>query len=225
MPKRYEQFDNGGIFHVFNKTINSQNIFDVDTSCSHFIEKVIYYRSTKSTISYSHLKNFEERERNIFIEKTLLTKYFKLEILAYSLMPTHFHFLLKQTRDKGIQDFVSNTVNSFTRYHNIKYERLGPLFLPRFKSVKVTSDEQAMHVSRYIHLNMYSSGICKRIEELKDYKWSSFKEYVDKVDDGLCNTKFVLDLFNGDKKRYQKFVFDHADYQKSLESIKYVNKW
>ena len=225
MPKRYEQFTNGEIFHVFNKTINSQNLFDTNDKCSQFIERVKYYRSTKSTISYSHLNKFEERERKRFIQKTLLKKYFKVEILVYSLMPTHFHFLLRQNDNNGIQNFISNAANSFTRYHNIKYEKLGPLFLPRFKSVKVTSEEQAMHVSRYIHLNLYSSGLCKNIEELVNYKWSSFKEYVGDVKNGLCDKTFILGLFNFNKERYKRFVFNNADYQKSLEHIKYTNKW
>ena len=140
-------------------------------------------------------------------------------------MPTHFHFLLRQNDNNGIQNFISNAANSFTRYHNIKYEKLGPLFLPRFKSVKVTSEEQAMHVSRYIHLNLYSSGLCKNIEELVNYKWSSFKEYVGDVKNGLCDKTFILGLFNFNKERYKRFVFNNADYQKSLEHIKYTNKW
>lgn len=74
---------------------------------------------------------------------------FQVSILAYCLMSNHYHLLIRQNREKGVEKFMSDSVNAFTRHINVKSKRKGPIFLPRFKAVQVTSDE---------HLRM-SAGI------------------------------------------------------------------
>ena len=222
MPQRFEPLITRGVYHIFNKTINSLSIFNQDENSLAFLDRIKYYRSTKSQISYSNLKDFENEIQKRILDEVQIKKYFKVTIFTYTLMPTHFHFLLRQDKENGIREFIANTLNSFTKYTNIRDEKLGPLFLPRFKSVKVTSDDLAKHISRYIHLNPYISGIVKNIEDLKYYKWSSFSEYINQVPNGLCDTKFIVDLFNKDRKRYENFIYDNADYQKSLESSKHL---
>lgn len=226
MPGRFELLLNNNIYHVFNKTINSQLIFNGDNYCKQFVQITKYYRSVKTPVSFSHLKNLEIQSQASIWRKILLKKFYRVEILAFSLMPTHFHFLLRQAKTGGISKFMANTLNSFTRYFNIKNQKIGPLLLPRFKSVKINTDEQLIHVSRYIHLNPYSSGLVSNLEDLKNYSWSSYRQYVEKTDSkyDMCNLKPVLRLFGNDKTRYRNFVLNHADYQKSLEKIKYLRK-
>ncbi|KKU88207.1 MAG: hypothetical protein UY17_C0001G0020, partial [Candidatus Beckwithbacteria bacterium GW2011_GWC2_47_9] len=95
-------------------------------------------------------------------------------------------------------------------------ERTGPLFQGKFKAVLITSNEQLLHVSRYIHLNPYSSGIVKTIEELKAYSYSSLA----KLSTSKVESRLILDQFKNVAGYYQ-FVFDNADYQKNLENIKH----
>src|SRR5205823_11981573 len=103
---------------------------------------------------------------------------FRVEILCFCIMPNHWHLLVRQKVDRGISKFLSDAINSLTRYYNILHERSGPFFLPRFKSVAIRSEEQLIHVSRYIHLNPYSSGIINNFEDLINYPWSSFRGYM-----------------------------------------------
>ena len=77
-------------------------------------------------------------------------------------MPNHFHLLLKQTIDNGISHFLSKFTNSYTKYFNTKYNRVGPVFQGVFKSVHIESDEQLMHLSRYIHLNPVVSAVVEK---------------------------------------------------------------
>ena len=140
-------------------------------------------------------------------------------------MPNHFHLLLKQKKEKGIIRFMSDTVNSVTRFYNILHERKGPIFLPQFKSRQIHTREQLIHVSRYQHLNPYSAGIVKNIEDLLTYPLSSFNEYSDQKFTNLCNAEIVLREFNWNKNKYQDFVFSNAEHQKMLEHVKYVEKW
>ena len=195
MPRRADPLIKSGVYHVFNKTINSQAIFENDNYCFEFIERIKYYRSKKSRVSYSHLKDLEPGNRNHLLESVLIKNHYRVEIYCYTLMPTHFHFLLRQKQEDGIKEFISNTLNSLTKYRNIKNNKLGPLFLPRFKAVPISSDEVAKHISRYIHLNYFSSGLVRSIEELETYPWSSYKAYISDKDDGICDKGFILNLF------------------------------
>ena len=136
-------------------------------------------------------------------------------------MPNHFHFLLKQTAEEGIAKFMSNFQNSYTRYFNTRHNRVGPLFQGPFRAVRVETDEQLLHLSRYIHLNPYSSFVVKNIKDLEEYQWSSFKEYLGK-EKGFCQKEIVMSFFKNPQD-YRKFVFDQADYQRELQKIKHLH--
>ena len=66
-------------------------------------------------------------------------------------------------------------LNSYTRYFNEKIKRKGPLWEGRFKKVLVNSDEQLLHLTRYVHLNPVSAGI---VEKPEDWPCSSYREYI-----------------------------------------------
>lgn len=224
MPKREEPFVNKKIYHIFNKTLDHREIF-MDEVCNTFLQILTYYRSKYSTRSFSLFKSSDIDNQKKILKKIFIKKYFQIELFAYCLMPTHFHLLVYQKEENGILKCISNTLNSFTRYYNLKNERKGPLFLPRFKSVLIRTEEQLKHVSRYIHLNPYSNGLVNSFEELLSYRYSSLKSYVNDSDNKTCSNNYILNIFNNNHERYKKFVEDNADYQKSLEEIKYVKNW
>lgn len=226
MPVRFEPFINNSLYHIFTRSIDSKVIFAQELYLKLFLEIMRYYRSSKTKISFSYLPRLKKEELAIVLKEIYYHKYFRVEILAYCLMPTHFHLLVKQKKERGISRFISDVLNSFTRYYNIKNKRKGPLFLPRFKSSSIGSDDILLHVSRYIHLNPYSSGTIKSIGNLIEYPWSSFPTYSrgERVDD-LITSQEILSLFDSDKRKYRKFVFDNANYQRTLEAVKYAEKW
>lgn len=225
MSNRYEPFINNEIYHVYNKTIDLRLVFETEVNCNKFLGVSKYYRSSKAKISYSRLADIDPLTAFDYLKKVNYHKYFRVEILIFCFMPTHFHFLIKQKKDKGISRFIADIVNSFTRYFNIKNDRQGPLFLTNFKSVKVNNEAQFMHVSRYIHLNPYSNGLIDKVEDLENFSWSSFRSYVHGGKDNFVNKKDLLLLFNNDKKRYKRFVLSNAEHQKTLEIVKYSGKW
>ena len=136
-------------------------------------------------------------------------------------MPNHFHFLLRQIREGGIAKFMSNFTNSYTRYINTKLERTGPLFTGKFKSVRVETQKQLLHVSRYIHLNPYTSFVVKTLEDLQNYHYSSFPEFIGRTSLALCSKDDVLADFKT-IKQYEQFVYDQADYQRALHRIRHL---
>lgn len=143
-----------------------------------------------------------------------------VEIICFCLMTNHFHFLLKQIEKDGVMIFLKNIQSSYGRYFNTKYKMLGPLFQNRFKATLIEDDEYLLYLSRYIHLNPYSSLVLKKKEDLLQYPWSSFLQYLG-ITKGFCKTEIVLSQFKNSKK-YQDFVFDRADYQRKLEQIKHL---
>jgi len=225
MPERRDIFINQGIYHVFSRFIDHKRIFSTSQNASNFLGELRYYRSLKANISYSRFKELPDTIKNQKQLEISFRKYFRVDILGFCLMPTHYHLLLQQITDNGIIQFMSNVSNSFTRLMNIKSERKGPLFLPRFHSRAVLSDEQLIHVSRYIHLNPYSAELIKNINDLEKYPLSSYCYYISAKVSDLVNISPILDLFNKDKHKYQTFVENQADYQKTLEDLKYVAKW
>lgn len=126
-------------------------------------------------------------------------------------MPNHFHIIVKQQQDKGIYELLSKLSNSYTKYFNTKYNRVGPLFQGEFKAVEVETDEQLVHLSRYIHLNPVAASLVGKIE---DYPWSSYLEYTNDTD-SICSIQDVLAFFKG-RSFYQKFVEDQISYAKQL---------
>lgn len=226
MPRRLETFSCGSSYHIFSRTIDQKLIFTGKDFSQHFLKTLTYYRSSKSSQSFSEVRKLPRQEQLKIDKIVLYRKYFLADVLAYCLMPTHFHLLIKQLVDDGLVRFISNTLNSFTRYFNFRSHRKGPIFLPQFRSERITNEPQLIHVSRYIHLNPYSSEVVKDVTKLKDYPWSSYGEYLGSPrEEHLSNSREILETFGGVRKRYQAFVEDRSDYQKSLEGLKHLNKW
>lgn len=131
-------------------------------------------------------------------------------------MPNHFHFLVKQLKENGIRIFISQLSNSYTKYFNTKYKHIGALLQGVFKSVLVETDEQFVHVSRYIHLNPIVAGITN---DLNNYAWSSYNEYI-KETGNICNKTEILKFFPKENE-YKNFIDDRIAYGQSLELIKH----
>ena len=114
---------------------------------------------------------------------------------------------------------MSDFTNSYTRYFNVKHDRVGPLFQGKFKSVFIETEEQLIHLSRYLHLNPYTSGLVKEENGLINYEFSSLSDYVDGSKHGFIDTSLVLSHFERTSD-YWKFVLSQRDYQRKLGIIK-----
>ncbi len=209
----------GEMYHVFNRGVERRPIFTLKWEYQRALDTIHYYRYLDLPFRYSKYIILEKKRRIQFL-KALLTSKRQVDILAYCLMPNHFHFLLKQTADSGISRFISKFCDSYSKYFNTKHERVGPLFQGPFKAVRVESEEQLIHLSRYIHLNPISSFLIKE-SELDAYPWSSLHEYVAPLEDTLSNPSFILELF-GSPNKYKDFVHNQIDFSQKLNQIKHL---
>jgi putative transposase len=139
-----------------------------------------------------------------------------VEIIAFCLMPTHVHLLLKQLEDDGISTFTGNVLNSYARYFNKKHQRKGPLWVDRFKGVGIETDEQLWHVSRYIHLNPTTTNL---VDKPELWKFSSYTEALNDAPSPSRLTPSISHL-GFTAQSYRRFVENQIDYQKKLAAIK-----
>lgn len=219
MPGRIIPLVTNEIYHVFNRGINRQPTFTNRWEYQRAMETIKFYRFANPPIRLSQFLRLEDQRRNDMLQ-ILESKDRLIEILCYCFMPNHFHFLVKQKKDNGIAKFLSNFQNSYTRYFNVKHQRDGALFLDQFKAVRIETDEQLLHVSRYIHLNPYTGYIIKLPAVLETYQWSSFPDYI-KNTNTFIERNVVLEFFRG-VDRYKQFIFDQADYQRTLKEIEHL---
>lgn len=208
MPYRTTPLVNDQVYHIYNRGNEKRQIFGDRRDFIRLHETLRYYQIAgfKPKFSNSTLEIFSKLDPSKKI----------VEILAYCFMPNHFHLLLRQVTEGGISEFVSKFSNSYTKYYNTKYKRIGALFQGQFKSVLVESDEQLVHVSRYIHLNPFVGFLVK---ELTEYDWSSYPQYLN-LKNGIANKDFVMQFFESPKS-YQAFVTDQASYAQDLDIIKH----
>jgi putative transposase len=201
------------IYHVLTKSIAGFKIFLDEKDYQRMLDLLKYYQyNPKVKFSYyitldhkAKLYHDQLKDENPFVE-----------IIAYCLMPTHIHLALYEVLDRGVSEYMRRVLDSYTRYFNKKINRKGPLWESKIKKVKVISQEQLLHLTRYIHLNPTTAGLVKKPEE---WQYSSYREYI-----GLENTKMCVKerFFDFSKKEYKKFVEDRTDYQKSLNLIKNI---
>ncbi len=132
-------------------------------------------------------------------------------------MTDHFHFLVQQSKDKGIRTFMQRLLNSFSHFYNIKHKRKGPLFEGNFQAILVENDGYLIHLVRYIHLNPVTAYI---IDNPTDYPHSSHNIYLEKQKSPPpITTQTILNYFSG-TQNFQKFHLEHKDEQRVTAKIK-----
>ena len=205
------------IYHIFNRGVNKQNIFSSESDYDYFLRSATHYLIKSSKFSYEKFKSSKPSGPNDPGSLGLNDKP-KVKIIAYVLMPNHFHFLMKQIADTGITSYMQQLSNSYSHYFNTKHERVGPLFQSRFKNVLIETDEQFTHLSRYIHLNPLVSGLTNKLSE---YPWSSYLAYLQKTESEIVDPAPILEYFTP-PETYEAFVSDQADYARELEKLKHL---
>jgi len=209
MPSKniIKEYKKNAYYHIYNRGVDKRIIFSEKTDYKKFLAYLKFYL-TPFNLQGQTLKASPSR---------VLKNYAKnINLLAYCLMPNHFHLLIHQTNSLSIASFMQSLCTKFSIYFNRKSGRSGPLFQGRYKAVEVTSEEQLIYLTKYIHRNPLD--ILPSRTDLEGYKYSSYGNYLKKYSQSWVKTSEVLSLFRNSS--YQEFVEETED--KDIPLIKEV---
>ncbi len=169
---------------------------------------------------YYHLYNrgnnrertFYERENYGFFLRRL-RKYIVpiLDVVAYCLMPTHYH-LLVLLKEADLSHRMQLFSISYTKAMNKRYDRVGALFQGAFQAKHVDENNYLVHLSRYIHLNPVMAGLVERPE---DWEFSSYREYIGLRGGTLPKPEIVLSQFPS-PEAYREFVESYTPREREI---------
>ncbi len=157
MPARntIKSYIENGYYHIYNRGVEKRTIFLDKQDYGVFLGYLKEYLLPKNITNLQEqltdpTLRWGEKEK---ILKALRLNNFadEIRLIAYCLMPNHFHFFVKQKSATAIHGFIQSLCTRYTMYFNKKYKRVGSLFQGVYKAASVTDEEQYLHLSRYIH--------------------------------------------------------------------------
>lgn len=182
MPRRKVSFRAGEYYHVYNRGVNRGVVFFERENYLFFLRKL-----RQLVVCESQTDMQQSRPA--------------ADIIAYCLMPNHYHLLVKlneNTFSKRMQSFTQSYTNAINKQRG----RVGPLFQGRFQAVHVEQREYLLHLTRYIHLNAVDAGIVRLPEK---WEFSSYLDYTGSRMGTLPRVDVVMSEFDSSMS-YREFV-------------------
>lgn len=209
MPSKnvIKEYKDNTYYHVYNRGVDKRIIFSDRSDYQKFIGYLKFYLSPID-LQGQTLKVFPSRKLRNYCET--------ISLLAYCLMPNHFHLLIHQTDARVIAEFMKSLLTKYSINFNKKIGRTGPLFQGRYRAVEVTSEEQLTYLTKYIHRNPID--ILPSRTDLEGYKYSSYGNYLKKFNQPWVKTDDVLEYFKSSS--YKEFVEESED--KDIAIIKEI---
>ncbi len=221
---RKVSFEEGNYYHIFNRGVDKRNIFMDEGDRWRFLQGLCLFNNKENVgnilwkmerkrgdVTLKSIKDFliessEERESIVLI-------------LAYCLKDNHFHLLLKEIGEGGIQSFMHKFASGYVKYFNNKYKRGGSLFQGPFKAVAVDRDEYLQYLLGYINIINPAQSIIPNIKEMgiknkegvkeliEEFPWSTHQEYLGKRNSIIIEKEIFSEIFSATES-YQEFTED-----------------
>jgi putative transposase len=173
-----------GYYHIYNRGVEKRNIF-MDTRdyavFAGYLKEYLSPKDEKSLLKLAIDSHTSSKEKARITRKICLNNYSsEITLMAYCLMPNHFHLFLKQSTNDAIDRFMTSLGARYAMYFNRSYNRVGSLYQGVYKAVLMTDESQYLHITRYIHQQALATG-----QGDQDFP-SSYPEYL-----GLRKTDWV----------------------------------
>ena len=204
-----------GIYsHIYNKGVEKRILFNDEEDNAVFLGFLKDYLSAPKHPD-SLKKAFEVHGRTFQGTPHQPKNYFnQVELLAYSLMPDHFHLILHQKTRGSLESFIRSLCTRYSIYYNKKYQRTGSLFEGPYKSAQITDELHLLHLTRYLHSTS---------------NYSSYAEYLGSREASWVNPRAVQSYFDRvqaelfeETDSYKNFVEKYEFDQKGKDSIKKI---
>jgi REP element-mobilizing transposase RayT len=169
-------FTAGHFYHIYNRGSGRQPIFFEDEN---------YYYLLRLFKKYSQIM--------------------RITVIAYCLMPNHYHFLVRQDGEFPAGLLFQRVFNTYTKAVNKKYSRTGTLFQGRYRCILLVKTSHLFQLCRYIHANPVKAGLVASPEL---WPFSNFREWIGTRTGTLCDLDFVRTNF-GTPNEYIEFVQEY----------------
>jgi len=195
-----------GHYHIYNRGVDKRVIFKDRQDHKVFLNHL--------KVSLSPPPNPAELQQTYALQgaslrdKPRMPKNFSKEIdlLAFCLMPNHFHLLIKQKSKGAMESFMRSITTRYSMYFNKKYDRVGTLFQGAYKAALILDDPYLLHLSRYIHRNpLENPAKPKNI-------YSSFDSYIGKNKAKWVKPKTILAFFDQAELPFIKKVITYKNF-------------
>ena len=174
--RRAVHFHRGGIYHIYNRGANRNSIFVEEGNYIYVLQK---------------MRQYSEK--------------YEISILAYALLPNHYHFLLWQKGEYPARYLPQYTFNAYTKAFNKRYEHSGTLFQGPFRAIEVTRELYLLNLARYIHANPVLHGL---VDDPGQWAFSNYLEWVGERNGRLVDRDFVAEYFDT-PAAYRAFVIEY----------------
>ncbi|HCP08789.1 MAG TPA: hypothetical protein DIT25_03270 [Candidatus Moranbacteria bacterium] len=214
---RKTEFANGEYYHIFNRGIEKRDVFLDENDYRRFLDGVYLLNDRQDGLMIEwrdYKKGNLSAKLEDFLKRSFRKKDPLVEIVAYCLNPNHYHFILKQITDRGIERFMHKIGTSHTKYFNKKNKRSGVLFQGVFKSVHIDSNEYLLYLSAYVNKNNFIHGYNKN----DSWAYSSLHCYLNERLDKLVCKDVILGQFNNTEE-YKEFLENNALHMKEKKEV------
>lgn len=207
MAVRKVQFAPGEHYHVYGRGVGKQIIFLDTRDYVRFLFLILYFQSSVVIHNISSIVGGFIKYKVFRISKKNKEKILKqriVKLVAFTLMPNHFHLIVLELKDGGISEYMQRVLTSYSKYFNIKYKKSGHVFQGPFQATHIDKDEYLLHLSAYIHRNQREIAKWKNKEH--DYPWSSYQDCIKENRwEELLDNDIVTGRFKN-KTEYKHFV-------------------
>lgn len=193
-------------YHIYNRGVDKRTIYQDQQDYAVFLN---YLKECLSPFPEKHpQRQIAVNDKDYQIKDYQCCNFCnKVILVTYCLMSNHFHLLIKQSDAHDIELFMRSFATRYSSYFNKRYQRSGTLFEGPYKAVLIYSDEQLLHLSRYIHLNPAPDLFQQP---------SSYPDYLQHKNTSWVQTQDILKYFKN-PLAYKKFV--ESENQSSLSII------
>lgn len=206
------KFTNGEYYHIFNRGVEKRDIFSDKSDLDRFFQSMGEF-NTVFPIGSIYAASFHKKEQ---ITSSVDRPERIVSFICYCLNPNHYHFILQQLTDRGIEKFMHRLGLGYTNYFNKKYQRSGSLFQGTFKANHIDSNDYLLYASVYVNLN-------NKVHQIGNNPFkSSWVEYAKRNGQGMfCDKKIILSQFVNpeDYKAFAEDALLVAKKRKELEKI------
>jgi putative transposase len=212
-------FSIGEFYHIYNRGVEKRPIFISQDDYRRFIRLLFCANGTNAFV----YRDIEHKPFNKIIRGEPL-----VAIGAWTLMPNHFHLLIKEIQEAGTSRFMEKLLTAYSSYFNKRYGRVGSLFQGRFAAQHGDTDEYLKYLFAYIHLNPVKlrepawkeEGI-KNMSQIKQFitthPYSSFLDYHNsqRREEACILTKSEFPEYFSSAKDFTDYIFDWLRYERN----------